>query len=116
MNPRDLSDATAVLSALVRDVTVAFADEIQLFGAWVESPTSVCVVWRRTIDADLIFGWRIHFPPHAVEGDPASTGSDVAQALLEPPGDAMERAHHVRGVIWLWVRPDETVPEWPLAT
>lgn len=109
----DLSDATTVLSSLVRDATVVFPDEIQLFGAWVESPTSVCVVWSRRIDTDLVFGRRISFPPHAVDGDPGSTGADVAQSLLEPPGEAANRAHHADGVWWLWVRPGESTPRWP---
>ena len=115
MNVHESSDATAVLHQLVHDVTTAFADEIQLFGIWVESPTSVCVVFRRTIDTDLVYGRRIIFPPHARTGNPASTGRDVAQSLLEPPGDAFERGHHVNGVTWLWIRPGDTVPSWPPA-
>ncbi|MEW1707327.1 hypothetical protein AB0230_08805 [Microbacterium sp. NPDC089190] len=102
-----------MLTAMVRDVTMAFHDELQLYGAWVESPTSVCVVYRRTIDENLIFGRRITFPPHAVDDDPGSTGADVAQTLLEPPGDAMDRARIADGVLWLWVQPDEATPVWP---
>ncbi len=115
MELRNLDDACTVLSALTREVTTSWAQDIQLYAAWVESPTSVCVVYERRIDEGLglVYGQRVIFPPHVVKGDPTSTGEDVAQSLLEPPGDAFLRARKRNGVNWLWIQSDDDIPLWP---
>ena len=115
MKFEDLDDASMVLSALTREVTTSFAEDIQLYAAWVESPTSVCVVYQRRIDVglDLVYGQRVTFPPHVIKNLTTSTGEDLTQSLLEPPGDAFLRARKRNGVNWLWVQSNEHIPSWP---
>jgi hypothetical protein len=102
LRPSELTAATDVLQALLHDLAVYFSDEVRVFAAWVESPTSVCVVYRRTIDPEWVFGRRITFPPHAMPDDPRSTGADAAEFLREPAGASMDSAQtDSTGIIWL---------------
>ena len=105
--PADLKDASEVLQALAAEVSSSFPDELQLVAVWVESQTTVCVVYKRVIDPEWIFGRRLTFPPHARPDDPASTGLDAAEFLREPPGASMESARtDGAGITWLGLGED----------
>lgn len=95
-------DAITVLRSLLSDVNEHFAAEVAVLAIWVESPQSVCVVYRRIKDTDYIWGRRLRFPPHAIDGDPQSTGSAYAEQLTEPAGSLYDTAQQdAIGVTWL---------------
>jgi hypothetical protein len=101
IEPAELRDATVVMQALSAEVASSFAEELQIFAMWVESPHAVCVVYRRTIDPDLIIGRRISFPPHARPDNPSSTGTETAEFLREPIGASPNSAQtDAAGITW----------------
>ncbi|WP_434810990.1 hypothetical protein [Microbacterium sp. bgisy189] len=96
------SDAQRVLDATLLDVLRYFRDDVEVLGAWVESDTSICVVYRRTIDPELILGGRFTFPPHAAPDDPESSGQAFAEELREPIGvGGFRGAVDAAGTHWL---------------
>lgn len=81
--------------------------------AWCDSLSSVCVVFEHTSGDFGPIGFRVVFPPHAVEGDPESIGRDVAIRVIEPLGTLTDRLRRDSlGIAWV-IGPGTALPAPP---
>ncbi|PPG19869.1 hypothetical protein C5C74_05160 [Rathayibacter sp. AY1E8] len=106
----DSTEAAVVKRVLEDEILENYASVVDVVRTWIESPNSVCIVYRRRLDGDQLIGRRIRFPPHAADDDPVSTGVDAALNTAEPLGALLESARLADGVLWVAIPPADALP------
>ncbi|PPI40885.1 MULTISPECIES: hypothetical protein [unclassified Rathayibacter] len=109
----DSTEAAVVKRVLEDEILENYASVVDVVRTWIESPNSVCIVYRRRLDGDHLIGQRFRFPPHAANDDPVSTGVDAALNTAEPLGAPLERARLAGGVFWFAIPPTDALPSIP---
>lgn len=89
-----------------------WAAEVRILGIWEDGPSTVCLVYSRTIDPMITLGCRLEFHAKAADGTIEGFARDVAINLAEPIGTAMSRQDQ-HGVVWVAVPEDCPTAEPP---
>lgn len=100
----DNNDAERVVLAFKNAINQYADPTILIHEVWVDTSHSACVLYEY-VSSDLgVIGRRITFPPHAIEGNPESTGEDWAQNVREPLGSLVSTLKKdERGISWIGV-------------
>ncbi|WP_427019471.1 hypothetical protein ACQCSX_22800 (plasmid) [Pseudarthrobacter sp. P1] len=101
------NDAERVVSAFQKAMNQDPESSVVIHAVWADTPHSACVLYERNPSKLGLIGRRIVFPPHAIAGDPESTGNDWAQNVREPLGRLVSYLRKdERGISWIGIRGD----------
>lgn len=107
-----MDEASTVIKTLLRTLATWEGHDVLVHEVWADSPSSACVVFEHTNGDFGPIGYRVAFPPHAVEGEPSSTGEAWALGLIEPLGNLTNQIRRDEfGIAWaVGVVPNEPLP------
>jgi hypothetical protein len=115
----EFEDAKTVAASMQSAITGDPHTGVTIHEAWADTPQSACVIYEYIQWEVGILGRRITFPPHAVEGDPTSTGADWAQTMNEPLGALADSLNKdTFGISWVggMKSPFPVPPHWRPST
>lgn len=104
-------EANTVMHAVIRELELDFSNIVNIVDIWIDSPNSVCIIYKYINSINFTLGRRITFPPHAVPNNPSSTGEDWAQTISEPLGASLQTVRHdPKGIAWVGIPDNENLP------
>lgn len=99
---------------IIEAVEISWANEVEVLGTWTYGPTAAGIVYRRTIDPELILGRIFSFETTSADGTLEGFARDIAINLAEPVGSpfsASRRDQH--GIVWVAIPADAPLPHPP---
>ncbi|MDQ4504285.1 hypothetical protein [Sinomonas sp. ASV322] len=97
-----MNDAEIVIRAMLQTLANWQDHDVLIHEAWTDSPNSACVVFEHSRADYGPIGYRVAFPPHAVDENPCSTGEAWALELIEPLGALAENPRRDSlGIAWV---------------